>query len=504
MNAARRCVILGAIAAFASAGLPLTAQTPPVQGVDKTPDCGQLHHEILEYYRGLPTSFRMSNAEADRLALATNDVLLKAKSYLTRCAKSVDPAVVGEVEFVAAKATYLLSKRYRTQVFAELKDTLQGKELRAELLRRVRDYLGQVDLLAERAIAKLPRTHELRPRAMEIAALSVHEAERPVDAAAKYRRFLREHPGDERAHAMVNGLARAFLDAESFDDGIALLERALRDHYRSASYPYFVDALRRMYGGAGKIDEYRKIVRTGLIVFPLKQKNTRLSAHLRNVFERFEVFFGYWNGYGALAAGDFDGAQKAFEKHIAAVNALEKAYESKGRAIKPEYGIYRARSELALKFVTELSGRPAPRELDAAWITDKKLTIGESLGSVAGILFRGVNDERSQEFMSRLSHVCSAEPDLAMAAIHYLREQQPLPLRERILREEIDSIDFVGAAGFDPDDENQEIFRAYSAKVGSATFVVVDRTGNLVWHMEDPRGVDVGLVTAIMKRVGEN
>ena len=46
-------------------------------------------------------------------------------------------------------------------------------------------------------------------------------------------------------------------------------------------------------------------------------------------------------------------------------------------------------------------------------------------------------------------------------------------------------------------------FRAFNVKVGSASFVILDRSGNLVWFMEDPRPLDVPFVEAVMKRVAD-
>ena len=129
--------------------------------------------------------------------------------------------------------------------------------------------------------------------------------------------------------------------------------------------------------------------------------------------------------------------------------------------------------------------------------------LSDSLGTVTGVLFRGVDEKRSREFMGRLSRICRSNPEIQMAAVHYLRGTQDPEARGIRLREEIQEIGYDGPAGFDPDAEAQSIFRAYNVKIGTASFVILDRKGNLVWFMEDPRPLDVPFIEAVMKRVAD-
>jgi hypothetical protein len=62
---------------------------------------------------------------------------------------------------------------------------------------------------------------------------------------------------------------------------------------------------------------------------------------------------------------------------------------------------------------------------------------------------------------------------------------------------------YKGAAGFDPDAKVEKTFRAFQATIGSATLEVVDPRGNLVWFLQDPRGIDGALVREVLLRAAQ-
>ena len=198
-------------------------------------------------------------------------------------------------------------------------------------------HLDEVSSLARQAYDALPAGNPLRPRALETLAFSLHEAKEDTESVKTYQQFLSSYPDDERADSVVNALGRAYLDGEQYDAGITLLDAALRDYYASGSYPYFLETLRKLRVGKGDIAGFEQTVKTGMLVLPLKAKSTRLSSHVRNACNRFHLYYGYWKGYGRMAAGDREGARTAFKAHIDLINSREQTEQAKSQQLRPEY-----------------------------------------------------------------------------------------------------------------------------------------------------------------------
>ncbi len=491
------------IVAFSALCLLANSSVHAVDASAADQECTKLHKEILEFYRALPTVFRGKPEEADRIARETQQTLAKCQQVLKSCKETLKPGAYAEAQYVTAKLTYILSKRYRMEILNRLKEdsSLRPEALGAELKKRFNDYLSEVHELAREAYKALPGDHPLRPRALETLAFSLHEA-KEYDAGEKAcLDFIKRHPDDERIDEVISALGRTYLDAGRYAAGIPLLKSALKDQYASDSYPYFVDTLRKLNVGKGDIAGFESTIKQGMLVFPLKLKSSRATKSVRDVCERLFLYYGFWKGYGRMAAGDLPGARAAFDDHVQLINAREAELRETGGQLRPEYAIYRGRSHVSLSFLDELAEQPAPRELDLMWVTESRVVLSDSIGKVVGIIFRGVDNQRSREFMTEMSHVCAVNPDFELASVHYLRRQQGPLLRQEELRQELGSLGYLGAAGFDPDSENQSLFRAHGVKVGTASFLILDRGGNLVWFMEDPRPLDVEFVKSIMTRV---
>ena len=491
------------IVAFSALCLLVNSSVHAVDASAANEECTKLHKEILEFYRSLPTVFRAEPEEADRIARETQQTLAKCQQVLKDCKETLQPGSYAEAQYVTAKLTYILSKRYRMQILNRLKkdSSLRPEALGAELDKRFKDYLSEVHELAREAYKALPEDHPLRPRALETLTFSLHEAKEYEASEKVGLDFMKRYPDDARLDALIGALGRTYLDAGQYASGIQLLKNALRDQYASDSYPYFVETLRKLNVGKGDIAGFESTVKQGMLVFPLKQKSSRATKILRDVCERLNLYYGFWKGYGRMAAGDLPGARAAFDDHVHLINTREAELRETGAQLRPEYAIYRGRSHISLSFLDELAEQPAPRELDLMWVTDSRVLLSDSIGKVVGIIFRGVDHRRSREFMTELSHVCAVNPDFELASVHYLRRQQSPLLRQEELRQELGSLGYSGAAGFDPDAENQSLFRAYGIKIGTATLVILDRGGSPVWFMEAPRALDVEFVKSIMARV---
>ncbi len=55
--------------------------------------------------------------------------------------------------------------------------------------------------------------------------------------------------------------------------------------------------------------------------------------------------------------------------------------------------------------------------------------------------------------------------------------------------------------GLDPDASGRSIFRDFGVTVGSATLVILDRSGNYAWFQQDPWQRDERFSPAILERI---
>jgi len=90
-----------------------------------------------------------------------------------------------------------------------------------------------------------------------------------------------------------------------------------------------------------------------------------------------------------------------------------------------------------------------------------------------------------------------------MVTISYRKSGDDLAKQMDEMREELGRIGYEGAAGLDPDNANKTTFRRFQANVGSATFVILNRRGEVVWYMQDPRGVDVHFAETLLRQAME-
>lgn len=128
------------------------------------------------------------------------------------------------------------------------------------------------------------------------------------------------------------------------------------------------------------------------------------------------------------------------------------------------------------------------------------MTIAESRGKTLAIVFRNTKDSRSGAFLGPLSRFCASQPDMEAVNVSFRGGSAGLEESRAELESGLAEVGFTGSAGFDPDAVRQSIFRRFQATVGTATFVIVNPRGEVVWVMRDPRGIDVGLAETLLKR----
>lgn len=463
---------------------------PPV--LEKgTGDCQKLYEEIRAVHDALPRSMGgLSTAEADRIAREVSEMTASARRFAEECS-TADSVQMAEVQFIRAKALYLLSQRYRFQTIQQMR--ADGVPDLTNSLREAMDaYYSEIQALAQPAFEGLPPDHAFRPDALRYYAQACSDARDQESALKAYKLYLELFPGAEDLDRVLLAIGRLHLDMGSYDVGIDVAERVQKEYYRRESYATAGELLWKLYHSSGDLEGLQRYVNTVETVYPLKLANKDLPDDLRSRLQLFLDFNGFRKGYTRFALGDCEGAIEAFKKHLAYMETRDNA--------NPAAKVYTQRSRDVLAFVEKLGCKPAPRELDLEWATLERFSLLESRGKAIALVFRGLSDRRSASFLTPLWEVVKANPRMEMAVISYLRTGEQLQTQLQALRFEMDKLGYTGPAGFDPDGADKSLFRAYEVKVGSASLVVVDPKGRCVWFMEDPRGVDSEFGRVMLER----
>lgn len=217
-------------------------------------------------------------------------------------------------------------------------------------------------------------------------------------------------------------------------------------------------------------------------------------------YEHVFLTNGFWLGYTLFSLGDFDGARAALRDYIARIDGLERERGSLSGLLQ----VYRdARAKDVLEFLETRAGKPAPEDLDLgdSWVTGERLRLADCRGKVVALLFRGAEDQRSGAFLGPLSGLCAKRSDLRIATVAFYGSDSTPAEQAARLKEDLESLGYDGPAGFDPDADRQRIFRTFQVGVGSATFVIVNKRGEIAWYMPDPRGIDVRFAETLLLRL---
>lgn len=472
-----------------------TANPAPATAAPPSSRCDELEARIRKFLDGLPKSISgVTGDAADQLAMETEKTTLLCGQYLAEC--EAHPRV-GEVYYHTAKLLHLMSARRLAEWQAQFRGQANAGEI--SLQKRLA-YMLEIARLAETAFTKLAADHALRPRALQLQGQALAEANQHDKAEFIYEKFLELFPRDEEAGAITTALCRELLELEKYDEGIKLAKKALEDFYTDKNYPSLNEFLWKLHHSKGDFDGMLEQTKRVETVYPHKLTSGKLKEGEADVYERFLDFNGFRRAYTLFVQGDFAAAKTAFQAHIEQIEKKQLALREKSKDLKPEISIYMDRSRTCLKVIEELVGLPAPAELELGntWLTPKVVNLGEARGKVVGITFRGGGDERSAVFIGPLSQWVAKQPNMELVTVYYRKGDLPISQLQDELREEHARIGYEGAAGLDPDDVNKTVFRRFLANVGSATFIVINRRGELVWYQQDPRGVDVDFAKAVL------
>ena len=346
-----------------------------------------------------------------------------------------------------------------------------------------------------------------------------------LQSKAEIERLKRDH---QQVLADLDRLRAASRDErDSFVTQVASLEEELaglhaapatgREH-EDDGRSRAEEALLRLLGGEvdlaglwqvahkqGDLNAMEEIVQIVELVYTLRLRQAERPPEERKKLQRELDINGFRKGYTRFARGDMEGAREAYRGHLDYLNKRGEEMEAAGESLDGAVEVYRMRSESGLEILQELGGRPAPVELDLGdtWVTEKRTAIRQSSGKALGLVFRRVGDGRSREFLGGLSQACVGDPGVELVNVSFQEETKSLEEQMAGLRAELFQLGFTGAAGLDPDTAGKSLFGRFHANIGSATFVIINVRGEVVWHQQDPTQDHVRLARELLCVAGK-
>lgn len=486
---------------------PAQAPAPPTAAKNAAGGtmCEKEIAAIRQAYKGIPKDFRqIDHTKIEQIAKTIHDFQLRLQAFTKNC----DADKLG-------LDTFTMLARMRTALETRVRPTLTKSGIKGiELAERMRDYNDlsiqycqkTLDLLAAVKDEKVRAQHTgLHCETLDLQG-DIQFKINDYDAALQnYLKLLEVCPSYPGVGTTVTGAARAYKALGRTTEGIAFISKYIKSHYKLPDLPFFYEALWNLLVTDGDIDGMVQWCKTIQEIFPLRMMRADLKKYEKDGYRRYLGFSGFRIGYSLLARGDLSGAAEAFQKHVEDTDKLERDLASINSPLPKELEIYKTRSLDNLHILETAIGDPpgADLELEEFWATPRRVTLSESRGKAVAILFRGDDDRRSKHFMSSLDKNLAENPDnKEFVVLHYMKGSRDLPGQLSTLQDNILEMGIEAAAvGMDPDAERRSLFRAFKATVGTATFMIFDREGNLAWWQQDPRGMDAKLAVAIWERL---
>jgi hypothetical protein len=194
---------------------------------------------------------------------------------------------------------------------------------------------------------------------------------------------------------------------------------------------------------------------------------------------------------------------------VAEVDSLEAKALSEGKKIDNVLLIYRDfRAKHLLAFLADYLGKPPAHdfEFDDMWATSAKASLKESKGKVVAAVMRRPGDTRAASFLQAIDRLVKTRGGEGLVGINfYFLSGKPNPEADAVsIQSMIDDLAQLGVSlpsGYDPDREGQKTFQGLYGTLGTASFALVNRKGELAWWLADPRDMDRKLAEAVILRL---
>jgi tetratricopeptide (TPR) repeat protein len=320
------------------------------------------------------------------------------------------------------------------------------------------------------------------------------------EGCREYIEYLRAYP---KAPTVASGLmyvviAQQLLYAEKPAEAEKILNEAFKLGEKLEYHPHIIDFMYKCYTALGKLQEAEALwLKWG----PEFEKRGAVATYpdtQRNNYRTFSEWYLFRLGYVNFALGQFDQAKDYFRRH------LEK-YSGK-KALNPATTVFLQRSTKLLDVLEKQIGKEAPPiDLQGLWAWNKSFSLEKHAGKVVALCFRTYGSSRVYDCLKYLQRTYEkhGEDDgpLMVASIAFLKGTKDVPGQLLQVEEEARALGLTFPCGLDPTPRREIFTRLYRANVGSATLIIIDPLGQIVYYEQDPRPNAFGLFDKIIHRL---
>lgn len=379
----------------------------------------------------------------------------------------------------------------------------------SEVLSKSNEQLKLPIALATEAAATCPRGSAGHTGALEVLVYlqeQVDDFEASRRAAQQLIKDYPEHPGRPDVQLTV---ARDLIYQSRYQDAVKYLDDLIREHEEDVQYVLYNELLFEALTGVGDLERLEELMNLIRAEYPDRAKGLPEGDPLRWQYELWSCRAPFWIGFSRLALGNNAGARDAFNQHVAEGDLRVEKAAAEGRKLgqDPCTVELNFRTRGYLDFLDTFHGTTPQLDLDRAelWASKERMTLRESRGKVVAIVARMPKNQRSATFLQAIDSLARKHKDkLAAVTVGYV-SGPPNPQEDEILvsrwREDLTALNVSLPAAFDPDRVTQSFFRQIDALVGSPSFVVLDKKGQIAWLLQDPRDLDREIARRVIERL---
>ena len=464
--------------------------------------CFKLQERLLQLYGALPASFSEPSSDPERLTHAVRGVKDLADKVLAECRDELEDVQILEARFVLARCWFVLSKVFQQELRAEL-STVPAPQRQAQLRERMQEYYRAAIDLARTAAEELPASHRFQPAAWKLLGQLHAAARNDAGAREAYEAFLSQHGEnaqlEDESAAVTLFLSTILRRLQAYEEAIRVLEEALERFPDAPEYADFLDGLWTCSSAIGDLGRMREVVDRVQREFPERLQRSHQSARVKDKLRTYLYYALYRDAFLHLAEGSREKARAGFEAQLKALSDRR----ASGEAVGQTWGPYGMLASHALEFLRERAYRPPAYDLDLGdgWISDADFRLSNARGKAIALVIRRDKDPRSAPFVVDLSRFCAERPEYEMVTlVPQSRGADTLTVKRRVASELLPE-GYQGRLGLDASDDHR-VARGFGNELGSATFVIIDATGQLVWSQMDPRAIDVRLAQTLLRQLG--
>jgi tetratricopeptide (TPR) repeat protein len=475
---------------------------PSTETAGLSAECAALFEEIQRLDKAVPVLFIDLTRPVEEIYADMLRCTDLSRTFLGKCGAA---GQASSVKAIVARLELARLRRFREDV----QKREPGISVQ-EVQRRYVEHVQGLKALAESAAKECGPGSDGRRTALRALLELNFELQRFDEGRATAETLLQEYPeytGRPHVHTSVG---QHLLEERKYTEAARYLEKVLHEHPQDLECVQYNDILLNALLGDGDLEGVEELMQLIRVEYPTRLAGLTESHYLRRQYEQWLCMAPFWIGFARMALGDDAGSKAIFREHIADADARARQMkdEEKPVANDPCNITVEFRSKDLLDFIENYKGWVPATDLDLGdlWATEEHITLREARGKVVAAMFRMPRDRKSASFLQGIDAMVKAQGQAGLAGVTlgYL-SGQPDPAQDAVLlqrmRDDLALLKVSLPAGFEPDRQGHQFFRQVHAIVGTPSFVVFDRKGQIAWFLADPQDMYLAVARRVIERL---